>query len=444
VQKAMKEIDTMLATASVDQRENIPTDIAKLLVSESGKAVRGFESETGASIKVNVPQSGDVASVNLKGTKDAVEKALKKIKTFQQTTATEFVKADGEAIQRLFGQRSGKGGDIASKFQEIRDRFQIAVLRNPEGVSLAGDKKKVADAKKEVEAIVVRAKWTQDTFSLEHRDQARALEGTAISEISGKSGADVTIRRAGKGGDVWLEIYGDDAAKQSATKLLNDKLDREARVRFCQVPVPAVSLFVQKGAQAIRDLEKSTGCSISMNRSDGSVTLMGPKSKLDTAEDAVKKTADKFDQKQANMTTDEMEIDADDVGVVVGKQGSTVKYIQRTSGADINIAKDSTKITISGSAEQVEAAKKLITETIERRGPPEEESEPVAPTQTPKPTKVEKKDVVAPDWEAKELFPSLGAALAVGGSKRSMKSAKVQLKHKAEEVNGTALAATTA
>ena len=77
-----------------------------------------------------------------------------------------------------------------------------------------------------------------------------------------------------------------------------------------------------------------TGCSISLNRSDGSVALMGPKSKLDAAEDAVKKTADKFDQKQANMTTDEMEIDADDVGVVVGKQGSTVKYIQRTSGAD--------------------------------------------------------------------------------------------------------------
>merc|ERR1719201_2035014 len=437
VQKAMKEIDTMLATASVDQKENIPTDIAKLLVSESGKAVRGFESETGASIKVNVPQSGDVASVNLKGTKDAVEKALKKIKTFQQTTATEFVKADGEAIQRLFGQRSGKGGDIASKFQEIRDRFQIAVLRNPEGVSLAGDKKKVADAKKEVEAIVVRAKWTQDTFSLEHRDQARALEGTAMSEVSGKSGADVTIRRAGKGGDVWLEIYGDDAAKQSATKLLNDKLDREARVRSSQVPVNAVSLFLQKGAQAIRDLEKSTGCSISLNRSDGSVTLMGPKSNLDTAEDAVKKTADKFDKQQANMTTDEMEIDADDVGLVVGKQGSTVKYITRTSGAEIAIAKDSTKITISGSAEQVQAAKKLITDTIERKAAPEEETWTETPvTVTPKPKKVEKKEN-APDLEAKELFPSLGAALGGAGSKRAMRSAKMQLKQKAETmVNG--------
>merc|ERR1719161_609111 len=214
VQKAMKELEKMLADASVDQKEDIPTDIAKYFINESGKAVRGFESETGASIKVNLPQSGDVASVNVKGSKDAVEKAVKKIKTFCQTTATEFVKADGEAIQRLFGQRSGKGGDIAGKFQEIKDRFQIAVLRNPDGVSLAGDKKKVADAKKEVEAIVVRAKWTQDTFSLEHRDQARALEGAAISEITGKSGADVTIRRAGKGGDAWLEIYGDDSTRR--------------------------------------------------------------------------------------------------------------------------------------------------------------------------------------------------------------------------------------
>jgi len=426
VQKAMKEIDTMLATASVDQKEDIPTDIAKLLINESGKAVRGFESETGASIKVNLPPSGDVASVTIKGTKDAVDKASKKIKAFCQTTSTEVVKADGDAMQRLFGPRGGKDGEIASKFQEIKDKFEITVLRRPDGVCVVGDKKKVAGAKKEVEALVVRAKWTQDKFELESREQARIVEGI-ISEISAQSGADVTMRRTGKGGDAFLEIFGDDAAKQSATKLLNDKLDREARVRSCQVPVNAVSLFLQKGAQAIRDLEKSTGCSISLNRSDGSVTLMGPKSKLDAAEDAVKKTADKFDQKQANMTTDEMEIDADDIGVVVGKQGSTVKYITRMSGADINIEKNSTKISISGSAEQVETAKKLITETIERRGPPEED-EPVAPTETPKPTKMEKKEQNAPDIEAKEVFPSLGAALAGGGSKRAMKSAKMQFK----------------
>jgi polyribonucleotide nucleotidyltransferase len=158
---------------------------------------------------------------------------------------------------------------------------------------------------------------------------------------------------------------------------------------------------------------------------------------LDNGEAAIKKSADKFVTQQANMTTEEMEIDADDVGLVVGKAGSTVKYITRTSGADITIAKDST-ITISGSSEQVEMAKKLITETIERKGPPEEEAwtEPVA-TVTPKPKKVEKK-VNAPDLEAKELFPSLGAALSGAGSKRAMKSAKMQLKQKAEaEENGT-------
>jgi polyribonucleotide nucleotidyltransferase len=236
-----------------------------------------------------------------------------------------------------------------------------------------------------------------------------------------------------------LEIYGSDAAKESAKSLLNAQLDKEARVRYCQVPVGAISLFLAKGGQAIRDVEKSTGCSISLNRSDGAVTLVGPKGNLDSAEDTIKKTADKFDKQQANMTTDEMEIDADDVGLVVGKAGSTVKYITRSSGAEITIAKDSTKITISGSAEQVKTAKKLIEETIERKGPPEDDSwaEPVAAVTPPKAKKVEKKEN-APDLEAKELFPSLGAALAGGGSKRAMKSAKMMLKQKAEApvVNG--------
>jgi hypothetical protein len=84
-------------------------------------------------------------------------------------------------------------------------------------------------------------------------------------------------------------------------------------------------------------------------------------------------------------------------------------------------------------------AKKLITDTIERKGPPEEETwtEPVV-TATPKPKKAEKVEK-APDLEAKELFPSLGAALTGGGSKRAQKSAKMQLNKKAEtEVNGVA------
>jgi len=67
---------------------------------------------------------------------------------------------------------------------------------------VVGDKMKVAGAKKEVEALVVRAKWTQDKFELESREQARIVEGI-ISEISAQSGADVTMRRTGKGGDAF-------------------------------------------------------------------------------------------------------------------------------------------------------------------------------------------------------------------------------------------------
>jgi hypothetical protein len=120
--------------------------------------------------------------------------------------------------------------------------------------------------------------------------------------------------------------------------------------------------------------------------------------------------------------------------LVVGKAGSTVKYITRTSGADINISKDSTRITISGSADQVEMAKKLITETIEKRAPPEEESWTETKV-TPSPAPIKPKKVAnekAPDLEAKELFPSLGAALGVAGSKRNKKSAKMQFKQSAE------------
>ena len=53
------------------------------------------------------------------------------------------------------------------------------------------------------------------------------------------------------------------------------------------------------------------------------------------------------------------------IGAVIGKGGSTIKSIQAESGARLDIEKDSTECTISGTPEQIATAKVLIKEAID-------------------------------------------------------------------------------
>lgn len=53
------------------------------------------------------------------------------------------------------------------------------------------------------------------------------------------------------------------------------------------------------------------------------------------------------------------------VGAVIGRGGSTIKSIQAESGAKLDIEKDSGVVKISGSADQIAAAKVLIKEAVD-------------------------------------------------------------------------------
>lgn len=53
------------------------------------------------------------------------------------------------------------------------------------------------------------------------------------------------------------------------------------------------------------------------------------------------------------------------VGAVIGRGGSTIKSIQAESGAKLDIEKDSGVVKVSGSADQIAAAKALIAEAVD-------------------------------------------------------------------------------
>merc|ERR1719407_270380 len=84
---------------------------------------------------------------------------------------------------------------------------------------------------------------------------------------------------------------------------------------------------------------------------------------------------------------------------------------------------EGSKVVLRGAPSQVAKAKELVAEAIKERGF-DEDGPVVSSAPAPVKKKEEKKPEVAPDIESSNMFPSLGAALGGGSSKRAARGAK--------------------
>ena len=72
----------------------------------------------------------------------------------------------------------------------------------------------------------------------------------------------------------------------------------------------------------------------------------------------------------ANSITRSITVPADRIGLMIGKGGETVRYLQNQSGARIQVDQQASTrhektVNITGSAQAVEAAERLIQETLD-------------------------------------------------------------------------------
>merc|ERR1719252_210499 len=80
VQAAEKDVRARLEDASSEEKISTEADKAKTLIGDGGRTIRSMESETGTQIKVG--KGEEKVEVVIKGGKDAVAAATKKVKDF--------------------------------------------------------------------------------------------------------------------------------------------------------------------------------------------------------------------------------------------------------------------------------------------------------------------------------------------------------------------------
>ncbi|XP_022093926.1 far upstream element-binding protein 1-like isoform X2 [Acanthaster planci] len=144
-----------------------------------------------------------------------------------------------------------------------------------------------------------------------------------------------------------------------------------------KVPANLVGLIIGKGGETINKIQEASDCKVQVagqndidNPDVRTCTLMGTPEAVQRA----KQELDNIIYNSKEAVTEQLMIKANKVGLVIGKKGETIRKLMEQSGARMMMIQDSTANTgmekplkITGDPSQVERAKELISELLDKQ-----------------------------------------------------------------------------
>jgi len=162
-------------------------------------------------------------------------------------------------------------------------------------------------------------------------------------------------------GELHLVVRGRPVNVPAAKKATYQMLDIVFQGQFDSVALPRQALMSLLNPTSLHELEKSTGCTFTIDRPDSCVRLTGEAASVVSAKE-------KIEQMLADWTKTNQIVPVEPwlLPSLIGKGGREINILQRNTGATIDVDRDSRTVHISGTEEQVEAAKVMLAEKIDK------------------------------------------------------------------------------
>merc|ERR1719424_980233 len=265
--------------------------------------------------------------VNIRGSKVEVTKAKAAVEKFAKSLVVETVKLSEEVLDKMYtrGERT-KGENVNQEFNKFRD-FGVTMNRKEGAIAIIGDKKKVAEVQKGLVALGERALYTTLSMELDHYKQCSVLTDTVASSIGEQTKTKLYIRRA----TTSIDIVGSESGQQAAKEAIQTLLDAEGTVAFATVGDAQIGYFQ---GRVIQEHQDKLGVKVSFSRGDGSLVVMGSKADTEKAKQTILAKAAKWDTAQSAYVEEEIEVEPEQIGFVIGKGGATAKWIMKNSGVE--------------------------------------------------------------------------------------------------------------
>lgn len=379
VQKAQNELLEMIQKLENEKEKDCKIDhrLFRSIIGSKGSRIREIR-EKFNQVVITFPNPSEKSDiVKIRGPKDDVEMCFKHLMKLVKELQESSFMLEVPIFKQFHKFIIGKGG---ANIKKIRDETQTEIDLPAEGdtnevIVITGKKENVMEARDRIqkiqnelanivtEEIQIPPKYYNSLIGAGGKLISSIMEecgGVSIKFPTAESQSDkVTIR--GPKDDV-------ERAKQQLLELSNEKQLSSFTAEVRANPRHHRFLIGKKGA-SIKKIRDSTGARIIFPTNDDKdkevITIIGKKENVETA----KQQLEAIIQEVNNNTESEMDVDPKYHKHFVAKRGDVINRIsEECGGVTISFPRstelDSTRVTLKGPKEGIEAAKQRIIEIV--------------------------------------------------------------------------------
>merc|ERR1719361_1049380 len=364
------------ANSVVSYDVHCPTWLHKYLIGKKGSKLQTLIGDLSKQVHIEFLDAGDV--IKIEGPPSDAEKAKEILETQANglITKMDFVEIDVDA--KYHKHIIGKGGATVNKLKQEAD----VMINIPDDrassncIRIEGNKEGVSQAKEELESLVSKMQNEREKdLIIEARFHRQLIgpKGENIQKIREEFEAvQISFPDLGSKSDI-VKLRGprDDVEKcgRQLTKMYKELLENNY-----QVKVPIFKQFhkfiIGKSGATIKDIRKDTNTKIDLPESGSDsdvITITGKKENVEKAQEKITS----IQAEMANVVSVDLIIPAKIHNTMIGAGGKLIQSISDDcGGVAIKFPpsnSNSDKVTIRGPKEDVEKAKKMLTEMSTER-----------------------------------------------------------------------------
>lgn len=359
------------------------------LIGKQGATINEIRTLSGATIAI--PEKGSNSKqVIVKGSADEVQNAIDMIKQEIGDDASNAPAYSTTIVVNNIGRLIGTGGKTIQSLTKDGVKIDTPKQRKGAGnvVTVSGPSKEVVDKTlgEIKEVIGDDDPAPQVTKNIAVQAQYRSLiigrGGETIRKLTTDSGARIDLIK----GSTDCKVSGSEAAVAAAVKAIGVILKKAADTVTEALPCDSsrFGLVIGRGGETIRALSSEFSVNIDTDDTNNQIKVRGSKKDVKGAIEKIQgmlakqKVAGPFGPLAEGDESEIIEVADNLKGRIIGRQGATVNKLQSESGAKIVFARKGSNeagCRLSGTAEQIAAAKKLIDEIKDKAKAQEEKAE---------------------------------------------------------------------
>jgi len=368
VMKARREVLNKLQT-EWKQQINIPKEHHRFILGPKGSRLQKLELDTAT--KIQMPRTDEASdAIILTGTKEGVEKARHEIQLISDEQAK--LAMERLPIPKVFhpfiqGPGNRTVNELTSSYGV---RISIPPLSvNKDEIVISGEKEGVRKAAGYVKMLYEDKRKNCQTVSVEVRkSQHRYVLGvraSGIHEILEATGVSVEVPATDNASET-ITLRGDPQSLGAALSQVYARANSVV-VRVVDAPSWLHRFIIGKGGDNIKAISSDIPkVHIEFIDDQDKISIEGPPEEVNQAEQSLRTIINRLLQ---SMACEEVKIDQKYHRYVIGQKGANVNRLKSELGVAIRVPSDSEKsdiIRIEGSPASVEAARKQISEMVEK------------------------------------------------------------------------------